>query len=151
MIRFHLESQMSSSCLCPISSFLFFVFRASGWCGELAEQVRTWEGDIYHPLHYRAVTLPVWKSFGPSVEKKKKSVAIELHEQHRYGLTALVFKFWVTKTWMHGLHINLIILMFFSCIYFYTHCLSWRCISFWFLLSPLKSHICSVNSFKLAQ
>lgn len=27
-----------------------FAFRAPGWCGELAEKVRTWEGGIYHPL-----------------------------------------------------------------------------------------------------
>lgn len=67
MIRSHLESQMSSSCLCPLA------LSASGWCGELAEQVRTRSGDIYHPVDYRAVTRPVWKSWRlPDVKKKRK-------------------------------------------------------------------------------
>ena len=75
-IRFHLvKARMSSSRLCP------FALAAEGWCGELAEQVRTWEGDIYHPRDWRAVTLSAWKSCGqgPRKEKgKKKSLAIVL-------------------------------------------------------------------------
>ena len=107
MIRFHLESQMSSSCLCP-----FCFQRASGWCGELAERVRTWEGDIYHPLDYRAVTLPAWKSCGESKErekgKKKKTMVIALQGWHRYRPTALVLWFWVVNSQMHHLQMNLI-------------------------------------------
>lgn len=98
-----------------------FAFRASGWCGELAEQVRTWEGDIYHPLDYRAVTLPAWKSCGQSAEKKNKSMVIVLHGWHHYVATALVFQFWVAKTLIHHSHVRLIIIIFvfWSCLCHY--------------------------------
>lgn len=103
---------MSSSCLCP---FCFY-----GWCGELAEQVRTWEGDIYHLPDFRAVTLPAWKSYGQSVEKTEGSgdwiTRVTLLTEPLLWSCSFGWQK-KKKKWLHHLEANLIITLIHSCCY----------------------------------